>query len=513
MTVRPVVLVILDGWGIAAPGIGNAITLARLATYPRLWKTYPHAILKASGSAVGLPAGQNGNSEAGHMNIGAGRVVQQDAVRINHAIRDGRFYKNPAFLQALRHVEQHKSTLHLMGLLTANQSGHAFPKHLEALLLLARQHRVPTFLHLFTDGRDTPKYEAINLLHALKPHLDARRNVATILGRLWMDRAKRWSRTEAAYNAIVLGIGRGADTAKQAVLSGYKRGESDEFVQPTIIGTTRKRRHEGRVRDHDTVIFFNLRSDRARQLAKPFLQPAFEAMNPGSFRRKKVLRDLFFVALTEFGPDLPGIVTAFPGTTIPHTLPMELSDMRQLYLAESEKYAHITYFFNGGYPAPVDKEDRKLIISSSVLSFDAHPAMESAKITAAMEHALMRRKYDFIAANYANADMVGHTGNLAAAMKAIQAIDRCLARLEKAVLQQNGYLLITGDHGNVEEMLNRKTGEINTEHSSNPVPLLLISKKPRSVLRSRGKLADIAPTILRLFEKQPPTAMKGHSLL
>lgn len=511
----PLVLIILDGWGVAPAGPGNAIALARPRHYVELWKRFPHALLRASGAAVGLPARQYGNSEAGHMNLGAGRVVAQDAVRINHAIDDGQFFKNPGFIEGIRHLEKTDGRLHLLGLLTGTESGHAYPRHLEALLKLSRMQRVAhTYVHLFTDGRDTPKFAALDMLKKLERHLSAGQRIATIMGRFWMDRAKRWSRTEAVYNTLLLGTRQQAPDAETAVLNAYNRDESDEFIKPTILGSTPAQRRESRIRDGDTVIFFNLRSDRARQITKAFVQRQFEKMNQGAFRRKRVCKRLRFVALTEFGPDLDHVITAFPGITLPDTLPMQLRQFRQLYIAESEKFAHVTYFFNGGYPRPVAGETRTMIPSENVASFDEQPAMATPAIGRAVLAAITAKRYDCIVANFANADMVGHTGNLKAGIAAVRSIDEQLGLLATAVLHRHGTLLITGDHGNIETMLHPKTSIVDTEHSNAPVPFLIVRDELRKkTLRSPGTLADVAPTILTLLGLPVPKAMTGHSLL
>lgn len=509
----PLVLLILDGWGIARPGASNPVSLARLTTFPSLLKRFPNTRLQASGAAVGLPTKQVGNSEAGHMNIGAGRVVEQDAVRINREIANGLFFKNSAILDALAVCRRHKSRLHLLGLLTDGESGHAFPRHLQALLRLALVHgNPPVSLHLFTDGRDTAKFAATELAHALEKTLQSNQSVSTLMGRFWgMDRAKRWSRTEAAYNALVLGRGRRFASAEQAILAGYKRGESDEFLAPSVVGSAAAIR-DSRIRNGDAVIFFNLRSDRARQITKPFVQENFERLNPGSFRRKKTFQKLRFVAMTDFGPDLPNIRTAYPSIDLDDTLPFALKNFRQLYIAETEKFAHVTFFFNGGHAAAVAGEDRVMVPSYNVSSYDAEPAMATPEITNRMLRALQERRYDVLVANFANADMVGHTGNLQAGIDAVRVIDQSIARLVPAVQARDGIMIITADHGNIEDMLNEKTGEVDTEHNGNPVPFLLISPRRRG-LRRAGKLADVAPTILALLRQQQPKAMKGHSLL
>ncbi|MBI3956790.1 MAG: 2,3-bisphosphoglycerate-independent phosphoglycerate mutase [Candidatus Kerfeldbacteria bacterium] len=514
MTARlPLVLVILDGWGIAPAGPGNAITQAHPATYESLVATARMATLRASGQAVGLPAKQVGNSEAGHMNIGAGRVVQQDAVRINKEIANGLFYRNPAFTQALAHCRSRKSRLHLVGLLTGIESGHAFPSHLLALLKFVQKSAdIPVLLHLFSDGRDTAKYAAVELLHGLEKKIGPSSRIATIAGRFWgMDRAKRWSRTEQAYLAMTSARGRRAKSAEHAVLDAYKRGESDEFITPTVIGSAVETR-AGCVRDNDAMILFNLRSDRARQITKAFVQPQFEKFNPGAFRRVKTYKKLFFVAMTDFGPDLPNIITAYPSVNLDDTLVHALGDLRQVYIAETEKFAHVTFFFNGGHAAPVIGEQRVMVPSYNVESFDKTPEMSTPEIARRIVKAVTGDTADVIVANLANADMVGHTGNLAAGVAAVQSIDRALAAIIPAALAKNGTVVITGDHGNIEAMVNQKSGEVDTEHNVSPVPLLLVGKRLPQ-LAPRGVLADIAPTILRLLGRTPPNTMTGRSLL
>lgn len=510
---QPLLLLILDGWGLAPPGPSNAVTLAAPKTFSDLWKRYPHALLRASGSAVGLPPKQVGNSEAGHMNLGAGRIVVQDAVRINKEISNGLFFRNPAFLEAISFCTEQKSQLHLIGLLTGEESGHAFPLHLHALLKLAREHGDPIVqLHLFTDGRDTAKYAAVELLHALEKILSKHQRIATIAGRFWgMDRAKRWSRTAETYGAIVHGRGKKARSAEFGVLAAYKRAESDEFVSPTVIGSAAEIR-ASRMHDGDAVILFNLRSDRARQLTKTFVQERFEKMNPGAFKRSKVFRDLRFVAMTDFGPDLQNVVTAYPSTDLNDTFVHALRDLRQLYIAESEKFAHVTFFFNGGHAAAVAGEERIMVPSYNVVSFDKVPEMATPEIARRILRSLAQQTHDVIVANFANADMIAHTGNIAAGIEAVRSIDAALARLVPAFLKRRGTVVVTADHGNIEDMLNEQTGEVDTEHNASPVPLIIAGPK-RIRLKNHGRLADVAPTVLRLLGRKPPKAMTGHSLL
>ncbi len=508
--VRPVVLVILDGWGIARPNRGNAVTRAKTPVLHNLMRCYPHTRLDASGPAVGLPEGQPGNSEAGHLNLGAGRVVLQDVVKITREISTGAFFRNAAFVAAIRHVKRRRSALHLMGLLSREGSAHACPDHLTALLVLARRHRVKrVFLHLFTDGRDSPTHAALKLMSALERGLETER-VATVMGRFYaMDRKKDWRRTQAAYEAIVSGGGKRADSPQAAITEAYNRDETDEFIPPYVI------HHGGRpvatVRDGDAVIFYNLRSDRARQLTKALVQERFEALNPGSFRRSRAVRDLAFAAMTDFGPDLGRIHTAYVSEDVPDSLPRVLAGRRQLYVAETEKYAHVTFFFNGGFADAVGGEERLRIDSPDVRSYADQPEMSAAEVTEQVVWAVPR--YDFITVNLANPDMVGHTGNLAAGIRAVEFVDRCVGRIAAAVIRRRGTMLVTADHGNVEEMINLKTGEVDTEHSTNPVPFLLVTPKRHRLKSGRFPLASIAPTICQLLHITPPAVMTGTSLL
>lgn len=514
---HPFVLVILDGWGIAPGSDTNPITLAHTPVFKKLWETYPHTTLAASGTSVGLPEGQEGNSEAGHLNLGAGRIVLQDAVWISNSIKDGTFFKNTAFLEASKSALKKNTSVHLMGLLSGYNSGHSQPDHLQALLEFFRdQGNKRVYLHLFTDGRDTPKFSAEGLLANLNKSLQNKERIVTIMGRLYgMDRKKDWKHTELAYRALVRGEGRFARTPEEALKEAYKSGESDEFIVPTVIGTKESFR-ESRVREGDSVVFFNLRSDRARQLTKAFVQPSFQSQNPGSFKRLPLLKDVLFVAMTDFGPDLPGVLTAYPSRDVHMSLPFVLGDVRQMYIAESEKYAHMTYFFNGGYANPVAGEQRIMVQSPNVSSYDATPEMATREITnVAVEH-LERGLIDVVGINYANADMVGHTGNLKAGIRAVETIDACLGELYEAVKRCHGVLMITADHGNIEEMVDLNSGIVNTEHSINRVPFLCVDTRSPAetfTLRSEGVLADVAPTILEMMGRVKPDEMTGRSLI
>lgn len=518
--IRPTILIILDGWGLARPNRGNAIALAKTPNIDELTKAFPYTKLEASGKFVGLPPGQDGNSEAGHMNIGAGRIAEQDSVRISKNINNGTFFRNPAFMEAIRHVQKNKSNIHLIGMLGNNMTAHSDPDHLIALLTLLKKNGIHNVnLHLFTDGRDSPKYSALKLLNDLEKTFSNNESINTIMGRFFaMDRKKVWARTERAYNALVLGSCQGddcrmAESSEAAITEAYNRGESDEFIKPYIM--VKDGKLTPRVSDNDSVIFFNLRSDRARQIAKVFVQDDFNKLNPGAFKRKKILKNLRFVAMTDFGPDLDHILSAFPSPDLLATLPMQLRDIRQLYIAENEKYAHVTYFFNGGFADPVAGESRILIPSPDVQSYDSTPAMSSDLLAKAVIDNLKNNKFDFTTLNFAAPDMVGHTGNLKAAITCCSAVDKYVGQIVKAYLKVDGTVIISADHGNIEQMINLKTGEIDTEHTTNQVPFIVVNNnlKNKLKLKSNGILGDIAPTILNLLEVGKPKEMGRQSLI
>lgn len=507
---RPVVLVIMDGWGIAPMQAGNAIEYAKKKEFNLIWRRYPHTVLFASGQYVGLPAGQPGNSEAGHMNMGAGRVVDQEALRITKAIKDGSFFTNPVFIEAIRHVKEKHSSLHLVGMLTQKRSGHADPNHLLALLKLTRSGRVQkVFLHLFTDGRDSSPYVALKLVNLLSKQLRGEQ-ISTIMGRFYaMDRRKYWERTQKAYEAMVMGKGFFAESAGDAITESYNRKESDEFIPPYVL------RKDGKpiasIQDRDAIIFFNFRSDRARQLTKAFVQKDFERQNPSSFQRKKVLKNIMFVAMTDFGPDLENTITAYPSLELTDTLPMSLLGTKQLYISESEKYAHVNYFFNGGYSKPVAGEIRIKIDSPDVPCYDVVPEMSAKTITKTALSQLSH--FDFIVINYANVDMIGHTGNFKAALAAVECVSEQIGKLKKAVLACGGVLMVTADHGNAECMINPKTNEIMTEHTTSRVPCILVSSQKNILLKKKTlPLSAVAPTIVKLFGRPVPKAMTTPDL-
>lgn len=512
----PTLLIILDGFGLSDPGPGNAITPETAPNIFRYIQEYPSTTLKAHGNAVGLFPHQSGNSESGHFTIGSGRIIKQDLVHISESIQDGTFFKNTAFLEAIRYARDHQSRIHILGLLTDHQSPHARPDHLYALLDYVRSHQFDrVFLHLFTDGRDAPPHSAVQYLQELRQHMRGNEQIASIMGRHYaMDRNKNWDRTEKAYRALTEGVGiHTARSAEEAIAAAYNRGETDEYIAPTVI-LADSDTPVATVQDTDVLYFFNARSDRARQLTKAFVQPEFTEHNPGSFDRTIIPQHTRFVAMTDFGPDLDHILTAFPSPDVPDCLAKAIGESRrQLFISETEKYAHVTFFLNGGYPEPINGEVRELVKSSDIYSFADKPEMHSYEVTDRILAYLQDDAYDFICVNFPNADMVGHTGNIVAAKTAVATVDMCTAKLVEAVRAKGGTVLITADHGNAESMLT-KSGEMVTEHSTNPVPCIVVSDayKERK-LRSGGGLQDIAPTLLDIMDIPIPAVMTGRSLI
>lgn len=512
-----VMLVIMDGWGIAElKNKGNPVTPENAPNYFRWLKDYPNTKLEASGEAVGLFKNEDGNSEAGHMNLGAGRVVKQDAVYISDAIDDGTFFKNPAFDQVLHHVRKYNTAVHLVGLLSNHNSAHSCPEHLYALLDYFHQEKIQkVYLHLFTDGRDSGQHNAPQHLKLLKERFHGNEKIATILGRFYgMDRGKNWERIKKAYDALVeCRSCRTANSPTDALTQAYNSGETDEFIKPTVI--LEKGKPIAKINDNDAIFFFNLRSDRARQLTKAFVQPDFEKINPNAFRRTRIPKNIRFVAMSDFGPDLPGVLTAFPSRDVINSLPQVLCPLKQLYISETEKYAHVTYFFNGGYARHFCDERWIKIESKVVDNYATCPQMSSKEMTDVIIKEIEKKEYNFICVNYPNPDMVAHTGDLQAGILAVKNIDEEVNRLLKAAEKNKITVLITADHGNVEEMINIKTGEIDTEHSNNPVPFIIAGKEyyKKKKRLSKGKLADVAPTILKLMGLKKPKEMTGKSLL
>jgi len=511
----PTVLVILDGWGVAPPSNGNAITLAKTPFYDKLLDDYPSAVLGATGKNVGLEDNKMSGSEAGHMNIGAGRIVHQDSYYISESIKDGSFFINPALMGAIHHAQKERTKLHLMGLMGDSDSPHSDPEHFRAVLKLAKKNKVEeVFCHLFTDGRDSyPRSARVHLKHFRKIMAEEGiGKIATLSGRFYaMDRAKNWERLVMAYDAIVNCKGTFAESAEKAIDESYKRGLSDEYIYPTVIIEDNK--PVARMEKGDGVIFFNLRSDRARQFTKLFVAKYKDGIMPDDMPVLQKINNLYFAAMTDFGPDLQ-VHTAFPGKTIRATIPMVLGNIRQLYTAESEKYAHVTYFLNGGYADPVDKEDRIMIASQITDNFAKIPEMSAGILNQNIINNIKHDIYDFVTVNFANADIVGHTGDLKAVVKAVEYLDKQMEELAKVVLEKKGQLLITADHGNADDMIDAGTSQPNTFHSKNPVPLIVVSEKLKDKrLQDGGVLGNIAPTLLEMMEIEKPKAMKCDSLL
>ncbi len=515
---RPLVLVVLDGWGISSGTQGNPIREAHLPTIDKLNQYYPMTALQASGIAVGLPWNTPGNSEVGHMTIGSGRVIYQNLPRISLAVQDGSFFKNSAFLNAMSHVKGNGGALHVMGLV-GEGSVHSNKDHLYMILQMAAQNDLKKiFIHAFTDGRDSPPTSGV---HTMKEAISRTAmlgvgTLASVGGRNWgMDRNNNWDRVEKAYTMLTEGTPV-TDDLIASMEESYRKNITDEYLEPIMLSKNGK--PVGIIQDGDAVIFFNYREDRAREITKAFTIPNFEG-----FPRPKKL-DLNFVTMTEYERDLP-VHVAFAPETVTHSLGEVLSaaGKLQLRIAETEKYAHVTYFFNGGTEKAWPGEDRVLVPSPLVSHFDQIPEMSSAETTNKTIEAVRSGKYDFILLNYASPDMVGHTGNEKASIEAVESTDKCLSLLVPAVLQAGGALLITADHGNVEEIRNLKTGETDTEHSKNPVPLWFVAsdnhheKTAEEIVRGEtqveGLLSDIAPTVLDLMEIEKPEEMHSSSLM
>jgi 2,3-bisphosphoglycerate-independent phosphoglycerate mutase len=501
---KPVVLMILDGWGYRAETDHNAIALAETPCWDRLWQQDPHSLIKTSGNSVGLPEGQMGNSEVGHLNIGAGRIVHQEFTRIGQSIEDGSFQKNAVICSSMDAAISEGKTVHIMGLLSPG-GVHSHENHFHAAIKLAADRGARKIsIHLFLDGRDTPPRSAEASIRAMQDLTDTIQgaNIDSVCGRYYaMDRDKRWERVEKAYELIAKATSaRAAGTALEALSEAYTRGENDEFVKPTVIGNA-----PGVVQG-DCIFFINFRADRARELSRAFVENDFQG-----FHRSRI-RLSAFVCMTAYLDNLPAAV-AFPSVTLPNLLVEEISrhGLRQLRIAETEKYAHVTFFFNGGREEPYPLEDRILIPSPAVATYDLQPEMSSEELAAKLVDCIQAQTYDLIICNVANPDMVGHSGLLSAAVKAVEAVDRLLARVIVAIDQVNGELLITADHGNVEQMIDRSTGQSHTAHTTNPVPLLFHGRP--ATLEAEGSLRDIAPSILHLLGLPQPAVMTGSSLI
>jgi len=540
-----VLLVVLDGWGLAAPGAGNPLSQADLPNMRKFMSAFPHTQLQASGEAVGLPRGEVGNTETGHLNIGAGRIVYQDLQRINMNIADGGFYENPVLIGAIDHARTNNSNLHLMGLVGAG-GVHSNIEHLFALIELCQKHEFKNvFLHLFTDGRDSPP-------NAAKTYINHVRDVATkhgvgqiasIMGRYWaMDRDMRWDRTEKAYLALTKGVGHLYKTPEEAIDASYSEGKTDEFIEPCLMADGLGK-PLSLVKENDSVIMFNFRIDRPRQLTRAFTFTDFTKANAPvgfdpylvkyekshlvtpvtqtePFKRVPRIENLYFATMTQYEKAIveAGAKVAFPPENVKLPLGAVISDAgyKQLRVSESEKERFVTFYFNGQQESAFDGEERIIIPSPKVATYDLKPEMSAREMTeAVLERIRVQGQYKFVLINYANPDMVGHTGNIGAAVKACEVVDECLGKLSDHIMAYGGYMLVTADHGNVEEMIDASSGIIETEHSENPVPFVVVAQKlmGNPLTLNSGILADIAPTVLKILGIQVPSIMTGRNLL
>ena len=510
-TIKPVALIILDGWGENRNPEANAIAQAHLPFYRSLLQSYPHTLISASGEDTGLPDNQMGNSEVGHMNIGAGRIVYQDFTRISRAIRDGSFLTNPVFLEAMRKTQAAGGRLHLLGLLS-DGGVHSHLCHLYALLTMAKSvGGLAVFVHAFLDGRDTPPTSGAGYMREAEAEMQTQGigTIATVMGRYYaMDRDKRWDRVAKAYAAIVAGVGESCRSADEAVRKSYEANITDEFVLPAVI-VGQDGRSVGVIRDGDGVIFYNFRADRARELTRALTEPRFDA-----FPREIIPKLTAFATMTSYDETFPHPV-AFAPVRLTRILPEIISErgLKQLRIAETEKYAHVTYFFNGGQENSYAGEDRVLIPSPrDVPTYDLKPQMSAGEVAQEAARRIESGQYALIVLNFANPDMVGHTGILSAAIEAAEVIDNCLKKVVTAMRRMGGVAVITADHGNLEQMVDYTTGEPHTAHTLNPVPCIIVDDRPHA-LRASGVLADIAPTVLQLIGIPQPPEMTGVSLI
>ena len=507
---RPVVLIILDGWGISEETEYNAIAAGRTPVWDRLWRECPHNVLHTSGSAVGLPSGQMGNSEVGHINLGSGRVVYQEFTRVSRSIRTGSFFNNATLTGAVDLAVEHDKAVHVMGLLSPG-GVHSHEEHIHAMVRLAVERGAKrVYVHAFLDGRDMPPKSAGPSLEAMDEvfrELGTGR-IAGIVGRYYaMDRDHRWDRVKLAYDLMVDAKAEfEAPSAEQGLEMAYARGETDEFVKPTRIVPPGE--EPVRIEDGDVMISMNYRSDRVRQIVRAFIEPGFD-----SFERSRWPRLAQFVTLTEYHKDWD-LPVAFPSEKLKNVFGEYIANLglHQLRLAETEKYAHVTFFFNGGREEPFEGEDRILVPSPNVPTYDLKPEMSAPEVTDRLVEAIEGGKYDAIIVNYANGDMVGHTGNFEAAVQAVETLDECLGRVTRAIHKVGGAMLLTADHGNCEKMRDEKTGQPYTAHTTNPVPIVYFGERPARVIDG-GALCDVAPTLLQIMGLPQPMEMTGHPLL
>lgn len=506
---RLVTLIILDGFGINERTEGNAVKAAYKPNLDSFFKEYPNTIIRTSGMDVGLPKGQMGNSEVGHTNIGAGRIVYQELTRITKSIEDDDFFEKPELIGAIENCKKNGSKLHLYGLLS-DGGVHSHNTHLYALLELAKKHGLKdVYVHCFFDGRDVPPDSAKDYVRELEDKLAeiGVGKIASVMGRYYaMDRDNRWERVKQAYDAMVLGQGLTASSASEAVAESYARNEFDEFVKPTVIMENGK--PVALIEKNDSIIFFNFRPDRAREITRTFVDPEFSG-----FERAKGFFPVYYVCMTQYDKTMPNVTVAFKPESLTNTFGEYISKngLRQLRIAETEKYAHVTFFFNGGTETMYEGEDRVLIPSPKVATYDLKPEMSAYEVTDEVLKRISSKQYDVIILNFANCDMVGHTGVFEAAKSAVEAIDVCLGRIVKAIREQDGIVLITADHGNAEQMIDYDTGGPFTAHTTNVVPLIGIGIGDRKL--KDGRLADLAPTMLELLGLEKPAEMTGESLL
>ena len=505
---KTVALIIMDGFGESKNTDGNAIASSNTPNLDKIMNEYPHTLIQASGLDVGLPDGQMGNSEVGHTNIGAGRIVYQDLTRVSKAIEDGDFFTNEVLLKAMENAKEH--SLHLMGLLS-NGGVHSHIDHLKALVKMAKENGVENvFVHAFTDGRDVDPRSALEFIEDVENYMKevGVGKIASVSGRYYaMDRDKRWERVQLAYDAMVNGKGNTATSAKEAIEKSYADDKNDEFVVPTVIVEDGK--PLGLIKEGDSIVFGNFRPDRAREISRCIVDKEFNG-----FERVDV--NTFFVCLTEYDVTLPNVQIAFGPQSLSNTLGEYLSKLgkTQLRAAETEKYAHVTFFFNGGVEEPNKGEDRELIPSPKVATYDLQPEMSAPELLAKVMEKIEEDKYDFIVVNFANPDMVGHTGVMEAAVKAVETVDNCVGKLVDKIVEIGGSAIITADHGNAELMVDPETEKVITSHSVNPVPFIVAGKDfLGKELLTDGRLSDIAPTVLDIMGLEKPEEMTGHSLI
>ena len=510
MSKKPTVLMILDGYGLNDKKEGNAVYLAKTPVMDKLMAEYPFVKGNASGLAVGLPDGQMGNSEVGHMNMGAGRIVYQELTRITKEIQDGDFFKNEALLAAMKNAKENNSALHFMGLLS-DGGVHSHNAHLYGLVEMARENGLnEVYIHAFMDGRDVPPTSGKDFLADCQAKLEeiGVGKIATVIGRYYaMDRDNRWDRVEKAYNALVKGEGVEAASALEGIQASYDNEKTDEFVEPFVV--MKDGAPTATVKDGDSMIFFNFRPDRAREITRTFCDDQFDGFERGE--RVKTT----YVCFTEYDVTIENKLVAFVKEEITNTFGEFLAakGLKQARIAETEKYAHVTFFFNGGVEEPNEGEDRILVKSPKVATYDLKPEMSAYEVSDKLVDAIKSDKYDVIIINYANPDMVGHTGVEPAAIKAIEAVDECVGRAVEAVKEVNGQMFICADHGNAEQLIDEETGEPFTAHTTNPVPFILVNADPKYTLRENGCLADIVPTLIQLMGMEQPAEMTGKSLL